>query len=744
MAIASKETTTNPKPTMVTQSQAMAKRKAEGSDSEPPAKSSKSSFSDDSSVRRRKPATSRKPVKADQADQNLGNTRSRAPGKRKAEDEASHPPAKLAKVSLVGDSSTNRRKAPARNKKATVRGGKSGKVVKTGGRVVEDAPLSHISEDPLAEEPPAAPPSRKEDDLGELRGETSDVERERQNVEIPAEHQDAVGDSPSDGRKENQEQQDPEHDLHQDGSAPPGGEPDEGRDEDPGQGSDDDLNSQERAREEQRERDRNFARRVMQHLQLLLERERLTGNYPVPSRWKDQQLKCFTLLCDLVAENGHVAENRFLTRLPRTWWQDLTGLHGRLENLKNLQTASSELEDEVQRLSEAYDTIAPIRGDSYLGVGDMSKEGRRRLREELLQLREPFRQTRDKWASTSKSYENARDAVLAFASHLLRTAEKTLVYEKYLPRWDNREMHSIRESQTGAEGDVAARDLESLHTPVHSPYESQRDVMSDDWPASGDVDPAAPTRHAADARDNVPGPRREGLTDGRPKEDIIAEIREGQKKDLVAMELSYEQAQRRFDAVRDHYKRDLLNFVDKQRRNAVRGTRTDFDHKYFLARGKANRNVTAAKNEFEAVCEQIEATGVLHGSDGTLSDSAPTNEEGEGEGEREVHPAVQILLDLQSERVEAWRQAVADAGVASEAHWAGMVGDVRWEGDSLESSVQQPDEEDRLASGRRRRQIDGWRKEQERTRRENAFGVLPSTFVPAGAEVKWFEGWNGL
>ena len=144
------------------------------------------------------------------------------------------------------------------------------------------------------------------------------------------------------------------------------------------------------------------------------------------------------------------------------------------------------------------------------------------------------------------------------------------------------------------------------------------------------------------------------------------------------------EASRAFHRVRDEYKVKLAEFLQSSKRGGVSGTRTEFDGRYFLARGRANRRYRMAEEEFEATVREAKSVGAIEGFEGKALEVEEMEEIDEGERDDEPRGGDEgvgqgsfdldaYLANLQREGIEAWRRDPAQREIASEGGWEDML-----------------------------------------------------------------------
>lgn len=214
------------------------------------------------------------------------------------------------------------------------------------------------------------------------------------------------------------------------------------------------------------------------------------------------------------------------------------------------------------------------------------------------------------------------------------------------------------------------------------------------------------------------------------------------RRELEASRLTYAAAAERLDGLRRQYDLDLLQFTEDKRRGVEVGTRTEFDLSHYWMKGKASHDYAAAQAQHQYNIVQAAKIGALSVGERVRlfgDEEEPTRADGGSVGE-----AVDRLMDeLMEEQVQRWLEDRGQEEIVSERHWPRMLDDGAEDAPSLDG-LSALERREALApdTNERRKQIDAWTREQERTRRKHRseFPCGPLKEI----ELQWFEGWNGL
>ncbi|KAK5123640.1 hypothetical protein LTR85_002678 [Meristemomyces frigidus] len=185
----------------------------------------------------------------------------------------------------------------------------------------------------------------------------------------------------------------------------------------------------------------------------------------------------------------------------------------------------------------------------------------------------------------------------------------------------------------------------------------------------------------------------------RIKADTLADMQEAKK--------AWSNASREFHHTRKTYPADLLEFLEARDEGAVKGTRTEFDAQYFIARGKANRRLAKAESEYEHARKAAQMVGALPERLVT-SDFADRVDD----GYRDSEVALDEVQRMDTAAIEKWRRDEGQKDIENESDWLSELMERDQGGRSI--AAESSGSQGRYADGRQKKLIDRWRVEQER------------------------------
>ena len=445
------------------------------------------------------------------------------------------------------------------------------------------------------------------------------------------------------------------------------------------------------------------------HLQLIIEKRRAVGTGSTTPRQASLQMERIAHLCELASGDG-IRRDMFLGIFPTQWWEDMRDLKRAMQELQDSEKLIQPYEDAFDKTSEKYLAIVAQRGAALLGEGpngpEMAKQAKLSLNQSVLNARRNYNVARNDWDIMREKRVERQAGFDQILTKALDEAEKSLEDAQYLRYW------FIGQSQDAepAQSEKSRRARSSSEMPRQDERPAQRQ-----------------------------SPRQQDHDERVVVEDIVAGLRKDQRHELERTRLAYFTATEKFAAVRSKYYRKLVDFLQKKNQDAVYGTRTDFDNRYFIERNRANREVAVARDMYDFALEEADKTGALSVEQRVwaFNDEADS---GRGSGNGRL---IQVLRDMINERVESWRRDEGQKEIASERHWPAMLTGLNDEEGVSLCGLSQWSEDQGRATGTRRRLIDDWQRQQERVRKKTAFAVLP-TMAGRGAELQWYEGFNGL
>lgn len=389
-----------------------------------------------------------------------------------------------------------------------------------------------------------------------------------------------------------------------------------------------------------------YAKSVLQRLQLIIKRWRLCDGIPLPDSQSDKQMEIFSSLCNLLDQDAKTYGNGYLRTLPFEWLRDMGALHRRLQDLQPKHGSLCDAMEGLGRCSNAFNEASSRRGNAYLCVGDCSREARLILRESVLEARKIWRIAHKAWAEARQAHKQSKDRAWSMVHHVLATAEHALVHNGYLRRWKGEESLTFNQGERKDPRNMAEGDRGP--PPTHSRY--RRPNRSHDSQPGGRTTETDHRDHIRDQCGREPSPSQRGQDEVQSSvPDIMDGLRRGQRENVERTMTAHDESVRRFDAVRGNYHRNLASSVEKQRRNAVRGTRTAFDHSYFLERGRSSHDVATNREPFELAAEQAGVSGAVADADRLL------HHRGEAASQREERDdrVARMLREMADERIEA-------------------------------------------------------------------------------------------
>lgn len=451
--------------------------------------------------------------------------------------------------------------------------------------------------------------------------------------------------------------------------------------------------------------DQTKAAQVLMQLLLILEKRRVM---PSDTTTFAEQLVAMTRLCELAA-NPNLVSNPYLGDdiLPYEFWWEMEEIKTDVAAANEAKQALEERETEVAACNKAFSHAVTERLYPLLRVREYSEEGIKAHDAAVEDALEKLHAARNKRNDARRLRDMRFRDVEASIGVPFQKAEERLVDAGHMKERKRRQQEAEQQRPEASE---------RYRSPDEERPHSDRQANSD----------TSRPRHRGRPRE----PRR--------ARSLVDEVQQEKRRFLEHARLHYLDAADKFDAVRHNYHRELDGFLHARREANVSGTKTDFDHSYYLAREQANHEYALAREDWDFALERAEATGALTREQRRkYLDDDGSSAGGSG---RFVKDAI---WGVKEEEIEAWLGREGMEATRSERYWPLMVEEPAQEGRSL-AALSEIQRRAALATGRRRRMIDEWRAEQERTRRNVEVEMREKTWEERRAELPWWQVWDGI
>lgn len=399
-----------------------------------------------------------------------------------------------------------------------------------------------------------------------------------------------------------------------------------------------------------------------------------------------------------------------LEPIPEDWFSLMKSLHDAQGTTIRHATSTTDVQEEIIKLLNSIDADFVRRTSVLIDASDDDPwpEEAAELEEEIGRTYGRLEDLEERLAGLTAQLDDLRNRETALREVALEQADSVLVGAGLLEALE----------EPAAEGDAP----DQQHRPsAESAARSEQNARRPSDPP--DVPPARP---AWNARTERYPPDEEGRTARRNMPDkgwrkrsaSMPNLRDRLKADTLAdmhqAERAWSQASRDFHNTRTRYPTRLQEFLEAREEGAVKGTKTEFDAQYYIARGKANRKYAKAESDYEHARKAAQMVGALP-ERLVSSDFADRVDDGYLDSEL----ALDEIQRMDAAAIDRWRRDEKQKEIENESDWLSELVSV----DPADRSIaaESSESQDRYAGAKRQKLLDRWRVEQEghRLREEN-------------------------
>ena len=507
-------------------------------------------------------------------------------------------------------------------------------------------------------------------------------------------------------------------------------------DERNGQSNEEDLNGKKPEQQDPQARKKaeekvDAAMKLLMGMVLLVEAHRYdkeTKNCAEPSEKQEHHLG---QVCELATQPG-IAENRHLSKISIKFFPEIEKLNQVREQRKVLEEELNRCLDEVRQAGKAISAALVKRTKHILSQPDVEF-----WPEAVIEQNQLVDKARNERKDAEKKCNELREAIQPLRSIEHASARLPLFYaEEGLLKMallqgpaqisPSDEDSEEETSQEGGRQDDRHR--HERHSDEQNAEERSQEFERHFSGASGPNDHHGRgrqehrrheggrrrSRRGRSARQDVPPSDERPKAPARTMQDLIHDAQRNQLNFAKGVRSDCSRIRREHQR---GYKRELSKFLRQKKEGEILGTKTDFDHDYFLEQTRVTMEIGIAERRIEFAEKAAKITGAIRREEMTSDFGDWSNDGGDSNSNRSGP-----VWDLDKEIIETWRLDEKQKDVSSASNWRAEERDSG--GESIVSASSRDHVYD-VATDKPGARIRRWQEHQEKLRASSQLAGLP-------------------